>query len=198
MWGLCVGSSAALVDVDGEAGQAHKGQRRRTLVDPTREEAAASSGTVALCSMPALGSITSLEQSGKVSFEELDQVRMTVKCLKRSSRCTSELLTYPWLFLCSHRSLIRSPRRRRRFTSSWQKHCRRWSHRVGPSSIFCPVTRKQLNTRHSHAPGALPPRPPNMNFSLASSTRVKESRTVILSARNKSASTSDENSRVTV
>ncbi|PWN23252.1 mRNA transport regulator 3 [Microstroma glucosiphilum] len=82
MWGLCVGSSAALVDVDvdvdGGAGKSQKGRERRTLVDPTREEAAQSSGTVALCSMPALGSITSLEQSGTVSFEELDQVVETL------------------------------------------------------------------------------------------------------------------------
>lgn len=134
MWGLCVGSSAALVDVDGEGegGHAQKGRGRRTLVDPTREEAADSSGTVALCSMPALGSITSLEQSGRVSFEELDQVSLVL-----DTQAVDTVYTYIALTsLCFYRSSRRSPRRRRRSTSWWQKHCRRWSHRVGPSSIL--------------------------------------------------------------
>lgn len=77
LWGLCIGVGACLVPAGDDAKKT-----TRILVDPTKVEAAAAGqagkGTIALFGMPALGSISSLEQSGSIELQDMEE---TVKVL---------------------------------------------------------------------------------------------------------------------
>jgi len=46
------------------------------LLDPTRADAVQARASVRLCSMPALGAITSIEMAGDLTPDESDAVRL--------------------------------------------------------------------------------------------------------------------------
>ncbi|CAO1619960.1 unnamed protein product [Sympodiomycopsis kandeliae] len=87
LWALSVGCSLAIQEEDEQRDDSSmaidsSSTSPRYLVDPTRDELTNARGIVSLCTMPALGSVTTLETSGSVSVAELDKA---VELLTQSS-----------------------------------------------------------------------------------------------------------------
>ncbi|KAK0547153.1 3'-5'-exoribonuclease [Tilletia horrida] len=75
LYGLVVGSTAALYSKRSTGNSQTQTPVRQPIIylDPTRDEALAAQSTITLCTMPALGTVTALNQSGVTTWKQTEQ-----------------------------------------------------------------------------------------------------------------------------